>query len=118
MSRSIDLFIATDLPLEEVAALIATRTGLEVKERSADGALLIVGRDATAALAVHGYADEGDLRLSRYRYALTATTEATHHVGDTPQATMLRAIASELGRELSVLLVVDLQFRRQHLAAG
>ncbi|MHB1931149.1 MAG: hypothetical protein ACYDEN_05730 [Acidimicrobiales bacterium] len=118
MSRSIDLFIATDTPLDELAAVIAARTGLEVQTRAGDGATLIAGRDAAAVLAVHAHADAGDLRLSRYRYALTATTEAAHHVGDTPQATMLRGVASALAGVLPVLLVVDLQFRGQRVATG
>lgn len=111
MPRNIDLFIASDAPLDELAAAVAGRTGTTVDPRSPDGAMLL-RRDATvAALAEHSHPDAGDLRLSRYRYVLSAVTEAPDHLSDTPEARLLRAAASALAGDFDVLLVLDLQNR-------
>ncbi|MBO0693841.1 MAG: hypothetical protein J2P58_13140 [Acidimicrobiaceae bacterium] len=113
MSRSVDLFIDSSLPIEALAEHLRARTGAQVvstadpaRWRMSDGSL-------TADLYEHAYVDDGELWLSRYRYVLS--THMPDGVGllDSSEVLGLRHLAQVLHAppELSVLLVLDLQYR-------
>ena len=111
MSRSVELFIATDTPADDLARAIAARAGLSVEYRADDGAPVLANNQTSAVLHEHAYVDDGDLRFSRYRYALSARTSAADRIGEQPETRLLRTVAAALGGDLDVLLVLDTQFR-------
>lgn len=113
MSRSVDLFIGSSLPIDQLAELLRTRSGAQLvptvdpeRWRFVDGAI-------SADLFVHPYVDDGELWLSRYRYVLS--TSMADGVGpiDSGEVLGLRHLAQILHDpvELPVLLVLDLQYR-------
>jgi hypothetical protein len=117
MSRSVDLFVASDQPSAAVAAHIAERGGLEVAAVGPDGERFeLAGDGLTAVLHHHEYLDDDGLPLSRYAYALSLRTQASGHLGTTREVTFLRRVSTALDH-LPVLLVLDLQNRdTAHLA--
>jgi hypothetical protein len=110
VSRSVDLFISSAAPLEELAATIAARTGLTAGDRDGDGDVALRGGELSAVLHEHRFVDDGDLDLTRYRCALSMRTTATGHLGLSPETALLRQIAAALA-DHRVLLVLDLQYR-------
>ncbi|MST33032.1 hypothetical protein GHK86_09910 [Acidimicrobiaceae bacterium USS-CC1] len=117
MTRRIDLFIASDLPLGELAVAVAERTGLEVVPGPAGDTVSLRRGDVVVELGEHHRADGDELRLSRYRYVLSGTTDAAGHLGDVPETQLLRRSAGQLADGFDVLLVLDLQFRDPQPAA-
>jgi hypothetical protein len=120
MSRSVDLFIGSSLPIDQVAEMLHTRSGAQLvptvdpqRWRFIDGAV-------TADLYEHPYVDDGELWLSRYRYVLS--TRMAEGVGpvDSAEVLGLRHLAQVLHdpAELPVLLVLDLQYRIGPAARG
>lgn len=119
MTRRIDLFIASPAPLGELAAVLASRAELDLEPGPgpcADEAVILRWGELAFSLSEHCQPDGDELRLSRYRYALSATTDAEGHVGDVPETRALRRLAGVLADDFDVLLVVDLQFREQQQA--
>lgn len=111
MTRRIDLFIASDAPLGELAAAVAERAALEAGPGPERDTMVLRHGDVVATLAEHRQPDGDELRLSRYRYALSATTDADGHLGEAPETQLLRRLAGRLAGDFAVLLVLDLQFR-------
>jgi len=113
VSRSVDLFISSAAPVDELAATIAARSGLTVDDADldADGVRRVL-RDGelAAVLHEHAYVDDGDLVLRPYRYALSLRTTVTGHLGLSPETALLRRVAAALD-DTAVLLVLDLQYR-------
>jgi hypothetical protein len=111
MSRSVDLFVASDQPIAALAAHIAERSGLKIAEAGADGERFVFTADGlTAVLHHHEYLDDDGLPLSRYGYALSMQTQASGHLGLTREVGVLRRVSAALD-DLPVLLVLDLQNR-------
>ncbi|MHB1534779.1 MAG: hypothetical protein ACYC1D_09255 [Acidimicrobiales bacterium] len=120
MSRSVDLFIDTDAPLEQLAEQLGQAIGAQLTP-SPNGATRILRDGAVVAeLGPHPYLDDGDLWLSRYRYALSARVTSDARPQDTAEAAVLRRVAQAVRqRELfPVLLVLDLQYRDDGPAVG
>jgi hypothetical protein len=113
MSRSVDLFVASDLPIEEVAGQLGRAIGASFTP-SPNGASYVL-RDGKVVIEFgpHPYRDDGDLLLSRYAYALSACVPDDARPQDTPEAVVLRKIAQAVREKglFRVLLVMDLQFR-------
>jgi hypothetical protein len=114
VSRSVDLFISSAAPLEELAATIIARTGLTADGDAGDGDQGVALRtgDLRAVLHEHRFVDDGDLFLTRYRYALSMRTTAAGHVGLSLETARLREVAVALA-DHPVLLVLDLQYRAE-----
>lgn len=112
MSRSVDLFIDSALPPERVAAQITDVTGIALSA-TPEGTWALRQGEVTAELTEHRYADDGDLWLTRYRYALSAQVISGANPKDSPQAALLRAMVQALHQRaaFAVLLVLDLQYR-------
>ncbi len=112
VSRSVDLFIDSDLPLTEVAARVTAVTQIPVAA-DADGRFVVSHEEVHAELGEHRYVDDGDLWLSRYRYALSARVATDANPKDSAEAGLLRRMAQALHRDgpFAVLLVLDLQYR-------
>ncbi len=110
MSRSVDLFISYDAPIEALAALVAERTGLTVDPRGEVDEFDLVDGGIAALLHRHHFADDDGLPLSHYPYALSITTGVGGHLGSSPEVSMLRRVAGAMDG-VPVLLVLDLQYR-------
>jgi hypothetical protein len=115
VSRTVDLFISSTAPVDELAAVIAARTGIPFPSGPDDGTgeageVELGEGDVSAVLRPHAYVDDGDLVLRRYRYVLSARTTASGHLGLSPETAWLRRVAAALA-DHQVLLVLDLQYR-------
>jgi hypothetical protein len=110
MSRSVDLFVSSDEPIEALADLIAERSGLSLSVRPDGEGFDLADGDLTAVLHRHAFADDDGLPLSRYPYAISIETQAGGHLGASPEVSLLRRLATRLDG-VAVLLVLDLQYR-------
>jgi hypothetical protein len=113
MSRSVDLFVGTDLPLHQLAIEMGSHIGCRLVADAEKPQWTLREGDVAATLAEHPYANDTNLPLTRYRYALSARVANTARPGDTPEAAMLRRVAHKIqqGPGWPVLLVLDLQYR-------
>jgi hypothetical protein len=112
MSRSVDLFIDTELSLEEVADALGRQAGSPLVS---DGQATWLLQDGAvrATLAEHPYGDDGELLFTRYRFALSARLTNQGRTQDSAEAALLRRIAQKVQQNLAwpVLVVHDLQYR-------
>lgn len=115
MSRSVDLFIDADLPLDELAGALGRQTGSSLVPEADQARWVLEEGDARATLAEHPYCDDGDLPFSRYRFALSARVSNDVRPHDTAEAALLRRVAHQIQQGLPwpVLLVHDLQYRER-----
>jgi hypothetical protein len=115
MSRSVDLFIDADLPLDELAGALGRQTGSSLVPEADQARWVLEEGDTRATLAEHPYCDDGDLPFSRYRFALSARVSNDVRPHDTAEAALLRRVAHQIQQGLPwpVLLVHDLQYRER-----
>ncbi len=111
MSRTVDLFIDSDQPIERLAASLGEITGKELvalpdrcRFTFRDGAVM-------AYLSEHDFLDDDDLPLSEFRYVLSAPVSRSSNVDDGPEIGCLRRVNAQLRRAgaLPSLLVIDLE---------
>ena len=115
MSKTVDLFIESDQPIEAVAELLAKETGWPVGPGEAPGTWMLSGPDHRAELHTHRYINDGALAFERYAYALTARVSGTR-LTESPEAAMLRAVADKLRtHRIPTMLVHDLDYRERDL---
>lgn len=113
MSKTVDLFIESDQPIEAVASMLAAETGWPVEPGEVPGTWTMSGADQRADLHAHPYVNDGHLAFERYTYALTAQASGTR-LTESPQAVMLRTVADRLrARKVPTMLVHDLQYRER-----
>jgi hypothetical protein len=115
MSRSVDLFIDADVPLDELAGALGRHAGSSLIPEADQNRWILQEGDSRATLAEHPYADDGDLPFSHYRFALSARVSNDVRPHDTPEAALLRRVARQIqqGSTWPVLLVHDLQYRER-----
>jgi hypothetical protein len=113
VSRSVDLFISSSLPLDELAEDLARRSDAELLPTTDPRRWRFVDGGVTAELSEHPYLDDGELWLSRYRYVLSSRMATGVGPLDSPEVLSLRHLAQTLHDPVSfpVLLVLDLQYR-------
>lgn len=113
MSRSVDLFIDSSLSIEALAEHLRARTGAQLVPTGDPARWRMVDGTLTADLYEHAYVDDGELWLSRYRYVLSTQMADAVSLLDSVEVVGLRHLAQLLHDppELSVLLVLDLQYR-------
>jgi hypothetical protein len=115
MSKTVDLFIESDQPIEAVAALLAAETGWPVDPGETPGTWALKAPEQWAELHTHPYINDGALAFERYPYALTARVSGSR-MTDSPQAAMLRTVADKLRpRRIATMLVHDLEYRESDL---
>lgn len=115
MSKTVDLFIESDQPIEAVAALLAAETGWPVEPGQPPGTWTLKAPEQFAQLHAHPYINDGALAFERYAYALTARVTGSR-MTDSPQAVMLRTVADKLRpRRIATMLVHDLEYRERDL---
>jgi hypothetical protein len=119
VSRSIDLFIQSPGPIEDVASQMASLAELELKPGELPGTWALDAGQVHAELRAHPYVDDGDLVLERYQYALSARVANTTRLADSAEAALLRLVSDSLRRAgMACLLVHDLQYRDHGPSAG
>lgn len=111
MSKSVDLFIHSDQPIEAVAAAVERLTQLAVKPGELPSTWVVAKDDLRAELRINPYINDGELDLERYAYAMSARASG-NRLTDSPEAALLRAVADRLHSEkMRTLLVHDLQYK-------
>ncbi|HEX6394791.1 MAG TPA: hypothetical protein VFZ97_15250 [Acidimicrobiales bacterium] len=112
MSRSVDLFIATPVPLETVAETVAGLTGFSVSPGQ-PGTWLVRDGDVCAVLSENRHSRDGHPPLDRYAYSLTATAPEGTRPQDSAPAALLRQVGHKLQEKSGwmMLMVLDLQYR-------
>ena len=111
MSRSVDLFIDSELSLPDLAARLHQLSGVGLVPAREEDCLVMAGSAVQARLSGHDYLDDHELCLSRYRYVLSARVPGDVNPRDSKEASVLRSISQTLRSEMAVLLVLDLQYR-------
>jgi hypothetical protein len=111
MSRTVDLFLDSDQPLERLAAELGDLMGhplVALPDRTRY--LLSEGR-VNAFLSEHDFLDDDDLPLSEFRYVLSACVTATASIEESPEVELLRKINARLATSVGLpsLLVIDLE---------
>ncbi|MGC8626176.1 MAG: hypothetical protein ACP5VR_01260 [Acidimicrobiales bacterium] len=110
VSRTVDLFLDSDQPLDLLAARLALLTGCQLVA-SPDGTRFAMRQgEVVAYLAEHDFLDDEDLALSQYRYVLSAVVKGAGELEDSPEAVCLRKV-NALFRQSDAgasLLVMDL----------
>jgi hypothetical protein len=111
MSRTVDLFVDSDQPLDRLASQLAELTGCQFRP-SLDATRFTMHDGAvTAHLSEHDFLDDEGLPLSEFRYVLSAAVRAPSDIGSSAEATCLRRVNACLKQEgrLASLLVLDLE---------
>lgn len=112
MSRSIDLFIDRERPIDEVALEVGRLTGLSLVPGDTPGTFVVEEGGVRAELGVHRFADDGDLVLEHFRFALTCRVPNDTRLSEAPETTLLRMVSEALqSGGIPTLLVHDLQYR-------
>ena len=123
MSRTVDLFLDSDQPLDQLAGRLGELTGREFAPFPGTQTY-VVRAEVIAYLAEHDFLDDEGLPLSEFRYVLTAVVRGPEEVESSPEAGFLRTVNALLKQEgcLASLLVLDLdrpdphQVAREHRA--
>ena len=113
MSRSVDLFIDSPLTVDELGKRLAALTRGSSQSASDAGSVELRAGAVTAELAAHHYVDDGALRLSRYRYALSTRFSLAGSLNDCPEVIFVRHVAELVRQRLGApaLVVLDLELR-------
>jgi hypothetical protein len=110
MSRTIDLFLDSDRPLDLVAAELSELVGFPLTGSPDRSRYCLQHGEVTAYLAEHDFLDDDDLPLSAFPYVLSAQVRGGD-IDTSPEVLYLRKV-NELWRQgsgLPSLLVVDLE---------
>jgi len=112
VSRSIDLFIRSSKPPDEVAADLSRVADLTLVRDKEPDTWALEHSDVQAQLRAHHFIDDGDLVLERYQYALSSRIEHGGRPTDSRPANLFRQVSARLRAEgMDCLLVHDLQYR-------
>ena len=111
MSRTVDLFLDTDQPLERLASQLSELVGTQLIASPDLTHFVVHDGEVTAYLAEHDFVDDDNLPLTEFRYVLSASLRGAVSAEDSPELAWLRRVNSRLreGSRLSSLLVIDLE---------
>jgi hypothetical protein len=111
MSRTVDLFIDSDRPLEALAEQLSELLGARLAPSPDRTRFAFQEGSVTAHLAEHDFLDDDDLPLSQFRYVLSAQVRAAGDIEKSPEACFLRQVNSVWRNTtgLPSLLVFDLE---------
>jgi hypothetical protein len=113
LSRTVDLFLDSDQPLERFASQLSELTGAQLVA-SPDGTGYYLHDGPVAAfLFEHDYVDDDDLPLSEFRFVFSAQVRGRGRMEDSAELQYLRQVNGRLRETsgMSSLLVIDLQVR-------
>ena len=111
MSRTVDLFLDSDQPLELVALQLSELTSAQLSA-SPDAARFVLQEEGvTAYLSEHDFLDDDDLPLSEFPYVLSARVREPGDIDHSPEARYLRRLNARWREQtgLPSLLVIDLE---------
>jgi hypothetical protein len=115
VSRTLDLFISSELPVDQLVERLRLAAGgpddvAFVRPRHE---WLLVDGPVLARLHEHDYGDDRDLALSRYRWAITCRIRGGIAPDATPEWALLRRLGARLSQQpgTAVLMVIDLEDR-------
>jgi hypothetical protein len=112
MSRTVDLFLDSDQPLELVAAQLSELLGAQLRPTPDLSRYVVQEGDVTAYLAEHDFLDDDDLPLSDFGYVLSAQVRSAGDIEQGAEAQFLRRV-NAIWRQatgLPSLLVIDLDW--------
>jgi hypothetical protein len=111
MSRTVDLFLDSDQPLERVAAQLSELTGQQFVALPDGSRFVLQDGQVSAYLAEHDFLDDDDLPLSEFRYVLSASVRTIGSIEDSLEVECLRRVNAQLRSNASFpsLLVIDLE---------
>ena len=111
MSRTIDIFIDSDQPLEHVATQLGELTGRQLVASPDRSRFLWQDGTVTAYLAEHDFVDDDDLPLSEFRYVLSVPVRGPGDIDGSVELAALRKVNAVLRQSASLpsLLVIDLE---------
>jgi hypothetical protein len=119
MSRSVDLFIRYDQSIQELATMVGRLMERDLTPGPGVDTWVWQDGEVEVMLREHPYVDDGELLLSSYRFALSASVPNGVRLQDAKATEFLRRVADRLHRsgDIPVLLVLDLQYRDRTPAA-
>jgi len=111
MSRTVDLFVDSDQPIERVASQLSELTGSQLVAAPDRSRFEMREGGVSAYLGEHDYMDDDDLPLGEFRYVLSAVVKGACDIDDSPEVACLRRVNSLLreAAHLPSLLVIDLE---------
>ncbi len=118
MSRSVDLFIDLDPPIESVVERIGRLIPFRLRPGEVPDRWSLDEGEVHAELHAHPYIDDGELMFGRYRWALSCRVGNGVRPADAPETALLRVVSEALQRGgIAALLVHDLQYRDDRASA-
>jgi hypothetical protein len=111
MSRTVDLFLDSDQPLQRVATQLGELTGYPLVALPDKSRFVLHYGPVSAYLSEHDFLDDDDLPLSEFRYVLSASVSGPGSIEDSPEVECLRRVNAHLAVSagLPSLLVIDLE---------
>ena len=111
MARTVDLFIDSDQPIEQVAYRLGELAGRVPRPAPPGTAYLLGDGEVAARLAEHDFVDDEGLPLSEFRYVVSCAVRGPGEVDESAELAFPRALNRRLRQESPwpSLLVVDLE---------
>lgn len=111
MSRTVDLFLDSDQPLELVAAQLSLLASAQLTASPDRARYVLREGGVTAYLAEHDFLDDDDLPLSEFPYVLSARVSGAGDIDHSAEARYLRRLNGRWREQtgLPSLLVIDLE---------
>jgi len=111
MSRTVDLFLDSDQPLDLVAAELSELIGAPLSPSPDRHRYALQDGGVTVYLSEHDFLDDDDLPLSEFPYVLSAQVRGAGDIDASPEARCLRRVNAlwRDGPGLPSLLVIDLE---------
>ena len=111
MSRSVDLFIDSARPIDDLAQQLARLTRMTLSPGPSPESWCFQEGDLRAELRVHPFVPDRELAFDRYRYALSLRVPEGARPSDSAEASLLRVVSETLRKDgMASLLVHDLQY--------
>ena len=111
MPRTVDLFVDSDQPIEQVAQRLGELAGSVPLPAPSGSAYLLTDGGATARLSEHDFVDDEGLPLSEFRYVVSCAVRGPGELDESAELAFLRALNRRLRDESPwpSLLVLDLE---------
>lgn len=111
MPRTVDLFLDSDQPLEQLADRLGDLIGTPLVASPDRQRFVLQHGEVVAHLSGHDFVDDDGLPLSEFRYVLSACVPYGANLDRSAELACLRAVNARLRTdgELACLLVIDLE---------
>lgn len=112
MPRTIDLFLDSDQPLDQLASRLSQLCGRRFVPSPDRAAYVLQDGPVVAHLSAHDFVDDDGLPLSEFRYVVSSTVTLGAELEATPELATLRQLRRALEDDrsgITCLLVLDLE---------